>query len=32
VPEFFDEPRKLSELLRAETPPTETRFAIGDAS
>jgi hypothetical protein len=31
VPEFFDEPRRLSELLRTGRPPAETRFDLGDA-
>lgn len=31
VPEFFDEPRRLSELLRTGRPPAETRFILGGA-
>jgi hypothetical protein len=30
VPEFFDEPRKLSELLRAGRPPAEPRFVLSE--
>jgi len=32
VPEFFDEPRRLSELLRTGRPPAETPFVLGGAS
>jgi hypothetical protein len=31
VPEFFDEPWRLSGLLRTGRPPAETRFVLGDA-
>lgn len=29
VPEFFDEPRRLSSLLRTGRPPLESRFTVG---